>query len=1091
MASSGDGAQNHEVVLKDNVAPTAEGSVQGAGRALNRHGVLIGDSLLAGQVVLRLLGPVEAHGQEGWLAGSPQLRSVMAVLALHADQVVSLGELVDAVWGDSPPRSAQASIQVLITRLRRLLAGLPGAGVERHGGGYRARIQPALVDVHRFRALTRSAAEDGDGLTVMGRLDEALRLWRGPALAGVPDTPKIEAIRAGLALELSAARQDHAAALIGVGREREAARELSAMLAADPLGEQLAAMLMIALYRCGRQSDALQVFRDIRSRLADGLAVEPGPELQRLHQQILAGDPALAVAPGDGAALIVPPPQPQDLPPGGQSCAAAVASSPSGADLSGVPRQLPAAVSHFAGRAGELGQLDGHLQAAGPEEATVMISAIDGTAGVGKTALAVHWAHRVASQFPDGQLYVNLRGYDTAQPVPATDALAGFLRALGISGQDVPPGEDERAARYRSLLAGRRLLVLLDNASSADQVRPLLPGASSCVTVVTSRDSLAGLVATDGARRISLDLLPQRDAVGLLQALIGARAADDPPATAALASHCSRLPLALRVAAELAAFRPTASVSWLAGELADQQRQLDLLDASQDPRSAVRTVFSWSCRHLDSSTARGFRLLALSPCPDFDSYAAAALTGYTAERASDLLDRLSRAHLIHRTGARRFGMHDLLRAYATELAMQFDAEPERQRALTRLLDYYLAAALAAAATLFPAEHGWLPSLRPVTSPLPPLTDQLAAGSWLEAELPSLLAVVSHAAAHGWPSHATGLAAAVFRYLDSRGYYPEAVCVHTLALAAARQAGDRAAEARALTMLGFTENWQSRYRPAAGRLRHAIALTRELGDEHGAARAHHGLGLNAARQGHYERAAAEYQQALQLYRASGDRAGEARALGNLGRIDQRVGMYRRAASRHRRALDLFRAAGDRLGEACTVGNLGEVDWLRGRYQQSAVRMQEALGLLEEIGARTGDAYPRTLTSLGCLDLLQGHYAAAASHHRQALALFRQAGDRTGEAESLNGLGEVLLATGDARLAGYQHAAALSIASDIGDRREKARADDGLGRACHTLGNAEAALRYWQCALAGYAELGAPEAALVRGRLAAIRTARPGG
>jgi hypothetical protein len=343
------------------------------------------------------------------------------------------------------------------------------------------------------------------------------------------------------------------------------------------------------------------------------------------------------------------------------------------------PRQLPPAVPGFTGRTRELDALTHLLGPAGAATGPVVISAIAGTAGVGKTALALHWAHQAAERYPDGQLYVNLRGYDPDRPVPAASALAWLLRALGVAGPDIPPEPDERAALYRSLLAGRRMLVVLDNAGSAEQVRLLLPGTVTCGVLVTSRDSLAGLVARDGAARLDLDLLPMADAIALLRTLIGGRADTDPGAAEALATQCSRLPLALRVAAEFATARPEVSLASLVGELTNQQRRLDLLDASGDPRAGVRAVFSWSYRDLASVPARVFRRLSLHPGPDLDAHAAAALSGTALDEAAEVLDLLARTHLIQRAGPGRYDLHDLLRAYARELAATLDTEDDRKR----------------------------------------------------------------------------------------------------------------------------------------------------------------------------------------------------------------------------------------------------------------------------------------------------------------------------------------------------------------------------------------------------------------------------
>ena len=387
-----------------------------------------------------------------------------------------------------------------------------------------------------------------------------------------------------------------------------------------------------------------------------------------------------------------------------------------------VPRQLPAAAADFTGRTAELKILEGLLDSAG-RPGTVVVSAIGGTAGVGKTALAVHWAHQAAARFPDGQLYVNLRGYDPDQPVPPADALAGFLRALGVPGQEIPPEEDERAARYRSLLAGRRMLVLLDNAGSAEQVRPLLPGSPDCTAIVTSRDSLSGLVARDGARRLDLDLLPPADAAVLLTALIGDRAAADPAATAALAARCSRLPLALRVAAELAVSRPgrprwlTWSPSWLISSGGWTCSTPAATRAPQCARSSPGPAGTWT-----QPRVRAFRLAGLNPGPDFDAYAVAALTGTTVTRSGEALGELARAHLIQPAPLERYGLHDLLRAYARELAADAEGEDGCRAALTRLFDHYLHTAATAMDTLYPAERHRRPRV-PAAAHASPASDR--------------------------------------------------------------------------------------------------------------------------------------------------------------------------------------------------------------------------------------------------------------------------------------------------------------------------------------------------------------------------------
>jgi DNA-binding SARP family transcriptional activator/tetratricopeptide (TPR) repeat protein len=743
---------------------------------------------------------------------------------------------------------------------------------------------------------------------------------------------------------------------------------------------------------------------------------------------------------------------------------------------------LPLGPRHFAGREAELAVLTRLLADVGAPGGAVVISAIGGTAGIGKTALAVHWAHHVADRFPDGQLYVNLRGYDPEESMSAADALAGFLRALGVPGHDIPPEAEERAARYRTLVAGRRMLVVLDNARQVEQVRPLLPGGSGCAAVVTSRDALAGLVARDGAVRLDLDLLPLADAVGLLRALIGPRVDADLDTADTLAKRCARLPLALRIAAELAVGRPAASLAELAGELADQQQRLDLLDAGGDPRTAVRAVFSWSYRHLDSAAARAFRMLSMHTGTDLDRYAAAALMGTAVERTGRLVRQLSSANLLQPTGAGRHAMHDLLRAYGRELAAADRGDDERRAALTRLFDYYLRTSAAAMNTLFPAEAADRPTIPGPAATVMPTTDNRGtARAWLDAERRNYVAAAAHAAAQGWPGHATRMAATVFRYLDVGGHMSEAVTIHSHARRAATVIGDHAAEAEALTCLGVAYLRQSLFDQAAGHLHQALRLCRQTGDRGGEARALVDLGLVDLRQGKHERGRGSLQLGAGVYRDIGDRFGEARAMANLGIVERRLGRYRQASECLLQSLAVCQAAGDRLSQAPVLTNLGLVDLELGRYQQAVGHHRQALAIFRETGNPNGEAH--ALSNLGVAELRWQRYEHAAGHLRQARTLFRETGDTAGEAEALNGLGELLLATGQPSDARAQHAAALVLTGQIGDKYEQARAHDGLARCYHAADDPGRTVRHWQEALALYSYLRAPEAEQVRAHLTA--------
>jgi tetratricopeptide (TPR) repeat protein len=616
----------------------------------------------------------------------------------------------------------------------------------------------------------------------------------------------------------------------------------------------------------------------------------------------------------------------------------------------------------------------------------------------------------------------------------------------------------------------------LDNAGSAEQVRPLLPSTPGCAVLVTSRDALAGLVARDGARRMDLDLLPLADAVSLLRTLIGARVDADPQAAAALATRCCLLPLALRLAAELAAARPAVPLADLADELADQHQRLDLLDADGDPRTALRAVFSWSYQHLEPDTARAFRLAGLHPGPDLDPYAAAALTGTSLRRAGRLLDRLARAHLIHPTGPGRSGMHDLLRAYARELAAA-EHEKERRAALTRLFDCYLQTAAGAMDALFPAERQSRPRIPPSAAPSPLMAGAAAALAWLDAERENLVSVAVHSADHGWSGHATRLAGTLFRYLETGGHHREAVTVHSCARRAARAIGDRGAEAIALTNLGLVDLRQGRYPQATGYLREALALHREAGDQAGESRALHNIGIANFEQGGYRQAAGHFQEALTLYRGLGNRVSEARALNNLGLVDTRLGRYQQAVGNLQRALALCRDVGNSAVEAYAVLNLGDVDLRQGRYPQATSHFQQALALFRQTGDRTGEAY--ALTALGNAAPRQAQLSAV--YHEQALALFRETGDRSGEAEARNSLGKVFLRTGQADQARAQHAAALVLATQIGNKYQEAGAHEGLARAHHACGDPGRARHHWRQALALYTDLGVPEADQLRTQL----------
>ena len=1057
-----------------------------------------------------LLGPLRARsgGTVIPLRRGKQ-RAVLVALLMNANRVVSVDDLAGTLWGASPPPSARVTVQNYVKRLRQALGDDRGALIRTVPQGYVISVGAGELDLDQFEAhvaAARAAAREETWQEAADRAGAALSLWRGEPLADVDSPVLVARLAPRLAEMRLQALETRAEADIHLGRQAAVIPELRRLAAAHPLREHLHGLLMLALYRDGRQADALAAYQAARQMLISELGCEPGPRLEALHQRISAGDPGLGV-------------------PAPAAAAAAGRRLP-------VPGELPADVPHFTGRSGELAALTalltgsrrpgepyppGGSDAPGAQApAQGPIAAIRGTAGVGKTALAVHWAHQVAGRFPDGQLYVNLRGFDPDQPLSAADALAGFLRALGVPGHAIPADEAHRSARYRSLLAGRRMLVLLDNAGSAEQVRPLLPAVPGCAVVVTSRDWLEGLAEGDGAVRVDLATLAADEAVGLLRALIGDTVDADPVAAEALAEQCARLPLALRVAAELALARPGTSLAALAGELADQERRLDLLAAGGDRRAAVRAVFSWSYRHLDPAAARMFPLLGLHPGPDLDAYAAAALTGGSLAEARDVLGRLARAHLVQLTGptgpgptaptgptrptgsgepARpaRYGLHDLLRAYACELAAGA-ADSDRGEALTGLYDYYLRTASAAMDTLFPAWRRRRPTIpapdTPEASygpdgtqgppgPVPPVDEPAAARAWLDAQRPSLIAAIAQMARHGWYGHATRLSETITRYLITGGYFAEAVTACQSARDAARRSGDRSAEAVAMTGLGTVDWWQGRLPQAADRLGQALELCRDTGDGFVAARALANLGMVNDQLGNLPEAIAQMQEALATFRSLGETVAEAYALGNLGAVYRIMGRYDEAFGCYRRALALCRGVGDLDGQGQTLVRMGFAAIQQKRGDQAAGYLEQALELLGQTGNRAGQA--QALTTLGAAQRQQGRHGEAATSYLRALELAREIGDQHSEARALNGLGAALLGDGQVAQARDRLTAALSLASQIGHKYQQAHAHDDLAAALHEAGDFEEARFHWQAALGLYTELSMPETDQVRARL----------
>ena len=737
-----------------------------------------------------------------------------------------------------------------------------------------------------------------------------------------------------------------------------------------------------------------------------------------------------------------------------------------------VQDSLPPDLAGFTGRTVELDQLR-HAARAGD---AVVISAIEGMAGVGKTQLAVHAGHLLHQQQPfERVLFVNLRGFDPAQP-PADPAavLNGFLRLLGMPGQQIPHDLDARAAAYRHQLAGTRALVVLDNAATAEQVRPLLPATPGCVTVVTSRCSLADL---HSATHLTVDVFTPGEALAFLtRAVPEVPVGADPYAAARIARRCGHLPLALGLVA--GHIRNTSG--WT---LTDHADRLDERRHDRRLDTGVEFALNLSYQHQPTPQRRLLRLAALHPGQDLDAYAAAALADTDLPTAQDHLHHLHRDHLLQQSTPGRYAFHDLVRVYATIRAADEDRPPERRTALTRLFDYYLATSATAMNTLHPHRR---PAIPPVAAPTPDLTDPGTAREWLDTERPTLVAVAAHTASHGWPTHTTRLSRTLYRYLDG-GHHTDALTMHGHAYHAARHNGDPTGQAHALTDLGGADYRLGRYRPAAEHFQQALDLFRQTGDPAGQARALHNLSVIAMRSGQYRTATEQTAQALTLYRQTGDRPGEASALADLGDLDALLGRRRSAVEHYAQALTLCRQAGDRVGEADTLNSLGEVEMRSGQYGPAGDHLQQALTLHRQLGNHAGEAW--TLDNLGTLHTHLDQPTQATEHHQHALTIFRETGERRGQAWALNGLGEAAHTAGRAADAITHHTAAHTTAADTGHRDQQARAHIGLGHAHHTLGNRTLARHHYQHALTLYTDLGLPEADQIRTHLTALDNSSP--
>ncbi|MGP3918816.1 AfsR/SARP family transcriptional regulator [Nonomuraea sp. 10N515B] len=917
-----------------------------------------------------VLGPLEvrADGRPVGLHGPRQERALAALL-LEAGQVVTVDRLLDSMW-ENPPATARRQVQDLVTRLRRTLVGAGAADnlIMTVRGGYLLRPAPGCLDSQTFDELVTKARQTApaDAAAAAATFRQALLLWRGEPLTGV-DGPRFENAARALQERQMVVWEECLTLELSLGRHQEVIAELLALVDRHPFRESLVGLLMRATADAGRLADVLEIYRGLRARLTGELGLDPGPELRRLHDALLRCEPD----PGDGSPLWEPGPSDE---------------SPRWEPVTGrVPAMLPLDAYGFTGREAELAWLDGVLAGAGRQPTAVVVSAVSGTAGVGKTALAVHWAHRVRDLFPDGQLYVNLRGFDPdrAAMTPA-EAVRGFLSALGVAAERVPATVEAQAGLYRSLLAGRRVLIVLDNARDAKQVRPLIPGSSGCVAVVTSRNQLPGLVAAEGAHPLPLDLLPADEARELLARRLGAdRVAAEPKAVAEIIARCARLPLALTVVAAQAAVQPGFSLASVAGKLGAPAGRLDAFDVG-DPATQVRAVFSWSYRTLGEDVARLFRLLGLHRGPDLGVPAAASLAGVPASRARSLLAELTRAHLLTEHAPGRYAFHDLMRAYAGELVHAHEPATERQAALRRLLGHYLHAAEAANRLLNPHRE------RITLAPIPPgvvretFGDHHEALAWFATEHAVLLAAAERAAETGFGTHAWQLAWTLTDFLDRRGYWRDYAAVHATALRAARREGDQSGQAHASRGLGRACTRLAQYDEAHTHYQRALDLYGRLGDRTGQAHTHGQISTMFELWTRYQDALRHAWLALDLYQATGNRSGQARALNSIGWFHALLGEYDKTLLHCRQALTLYDEMEDPHGLGTTLDSLGYAHHHLGQWEQAITSYERALALAREVGDRFLGA--ETLLHLGDTHQAVGEIGAARLAWRQALTVF---------------------------------------------------------------------------------------------------------
>jgi len=1001
----------------------------------------------------RLLGPLGVSRDGALVPLGPKHRTLLAALLLHANQLVTIGQLVDYLWGDRPPASALNLLRGYVSELRKVLGlarspDAPAPALLTLPPGYLLTLTTDQLDLHAFeRGLgeARAALERGDAGSAAATLRAAASLWRGEALSDI-DSDVLRQREGGRLEELRlAALEERIEAELRLGLHDELIAELTAHTSAHPTRERFRGQLMLALYRAGRQADALEEYRTARRILVGELGIEPGAALRRLEQAILAADPALDLDQSD------------DVP---------------------APWQVRPDIGDFTGRAKALATVRGLLEQDGASTA-VVISAIAGKGGVGKTTLAVHVAHQLRDRFPDGQLYVNLQGAE-AEPVPAGTVLARFLRALGTDDAAIPGDVEERTAAYRARIAGRRLLVVLDNAADEAQVRPLLPASPTCAVLITSRSRLPGL---ESAHALELDVLDDPQAIELFAKIVGPeRAFQERAAAEEIVRLCGRLPLALRIAAAKLAAKPHWPLARLAGRLRDEHTRLNELSAGD---LEVRASLALSYDGASASEQRAFRYLGLLPEQDFGSWVLAPILDCPAADADDLIERLVDQQLLETAGRDgagqlRYRFHDLLRTYARERLRAEEPAQARQAALERFLRTYLVLVRTAGALSNPSGFHLYDDADVGANVDPALLESVQADSiaWFAAEQAGMYAAAEQAHAAGLWQLTWAITHTSDDFFESRPVWEDRLRAVELALDAARRAGHRSAEAISMWQLGVTYSGAGRAAGAMRWLEPCVALFTELGDRRRQAYALRALADLYRAQGRLAEASARLHDCLAAFESLGDLRGVGYTLGSIALIARNEGRTAEAIAGFERCLAIFQEAGDRIIVAEVQRRLGDFHQERGEWRAALDHFGRCLPVFAELGDRENAGFVHR--SLGSVRADQAQFDAAHRHLSEALAISTQLGGRRIEGHTLHSVAVVrrtqrywgadppALIEGDPAMTRFTRG--VDAVERFGDQPSYTYAVHGLGIERGEQGDGEAALANLDAALTAFQEIG---------------------